>query len=72
MSRQMKVALNLLTVASDPSNATAGDVYFNILSKNLRIYNTFGELGMKDSFVYSTINKCKNKENINIFPYLVI
>jgi len=39
MSRQMKVALNLLTVASDPSNATAGDVYFNILSKNLRIYN---------------------------------
>lgn len=35
----MKVALNLLTVASDPSNATAGDVYFNILSKNLRIYN---------------------------------
>ena len=39
MSRQMKVALNLLTVASDPANASAGDVYFNILSKNLRIYN---------------------------------
>ena len=35
----MKVALNLLTVASDPANASAGDVYFNVLSKNLRIYN---------------------------------
>lgn len=35
----MKVSLNLLTVASDPANAKAGDVYFNILSKNLRIYN---------------------------------
>lgn len=35
----MKVALNLLTVASDPENAKSGDVYFNILSKNLRIYN---------------------------------
>jgi len=39
MSRQMKVALNLLTVASDPENAKSGDVYFNVLSKNLRIYN---------------------------------
>lgn len=39
MSRQMKVALNLLTIAADPDNAKAGDVYFNILSKNLRIYN---------------------------------
>jgi hypothetical protein len=39
MSRQMKVALNLLTIASDPENAKAGDIYFNILSKNLRIYN---------------------------------
>jgi len=35
----MKVALNLLTIAADPDNAKAGDVYFNILSKNLRIYN---------------------------------
>ena len=39
MSRQMKVALNLLTSIDDPRIATAGDIYFNILSKNLRIYN---------------------------------
>lgn len=39
MSRQMKVALNLLTVESDPSGATTGDVYFNVVTKNLRIYN---------------------------------
>jgi len=39
MSRQMKVALNLLTSLNDPQSATAGDIYFNILSKNLRIYN---------------------------------
>lgn len=31
--------------------------------KNLRLYNVFGESGMKDSFVYSTIEKClKNQE----------
>ena len=39
MSRQMKVALNLLTSLNDPQSATAGAIYFNILSKNLRIYN---------------------------------
>ena len=39
MSRQMKVALNLLTSLEDPQASTAGDIYFNILSKNLRIYN---------------------------------
>ena len=39
MSRQMKVALNLLTSLDDPQSGTAGDIYFNILSKNLRIYN---------------------------------
>ena len=39
MSRQMKVALNLLTSVDDPAAAIAGDIYFNILSKNLRIYN---------------------------------
>lgn len=35
--------------------------------KNLRIYNTFGELGMKDSFVYSTINKCLKNEDVIIW-----
>ena len=39
MSRQMKVALNLLTSLEDPQASAAGDIYFNILSKNLRIYN---------------------------------
>jgi hypothetical protein len=39
MSRQMKVALNLLTSLENPEVATAGDVYFNIITKNLRIYN---------------------------------
>jgi len=39
MSRQMKVALNLLTSLDDPQTAIAGDIYFNVLSKNLRIYN---------------------------------
>jgi hypothetical protein len=35
----MKVALNLLTSLEDPQASAAGDIYFNILSKNLRIYN---------------------------------
>jgi nucleoside-diphosphate-sugar epimerase len=35
--------------------------------KNLRVYNLFGELGMKDSFVYSTIKKALKKENIIIW-----
>jgi nucleoside-diphosphate-sugar epimerase len=35
--------------------------------KNLRIYNLFGELGMKDSFVYSTIKKALRKEDIIIW-----
>lgn len=39
MSRQMKVALNLLTSMENPDVATAGDIYFNVVSKNLRIYN---------------------------------
>jgi hypothetical protein len=39
MSRQMKVALNLLTISTDPVVAKTGDVYFNTISKNLRIYN---------------------------------
>jgi hypothetical protein len=39
MSRQMMVALNLLTSYEDPQAAIEGDVYFNVVTKNLRIYN---------------------------------
>ena len=35
--------------------------------KNLRIYNLFGEYGMKDSFVYSTIKKCISNDDIIIW-----
>ena len=35
----MKVALNLLTSMANPDIATVGDIYFNVVSKNLRIYN---------------------------------
>jgi nucleoside-diphosphate-sugar epimerase len=35
--------------------------------KNLRIYNIFGELGMKDSFVYSTIEKALKEEDVVIW-----
>lgn len=35
--------------------------------KNLRIYNLFGPFGMKDSFVYSTIEKCLRDEDIIIW-----
>jgi hypothetical protein len=38
----MKVALNLLTMEVDPSSGKEGDIYFNVISKNLRIHN--GEL----------------------------
>lgn len=39
MSRQMKVALNLLTMEVDPASGKEGDIYFNVMSKNLRIHN---------------------------------
>jgi hypothetical protein len=39
MSRQMKVALNLLTMEVDPFSGKEGDIYFNVLTKNLRIHN---------------------------------
>lgn len=39
MSSKMKVPLNLLTIATDPSNAQEGDVYFNTITKNIKIYN---------------------------------
>ena len=35
----MKVALNLLTSMENPDIATVGDIYFSVVSKNLRIYN---------------------------------
>ena len=38
---------------------------------NIRIYNIFGEQGMKDSFVYSTIEKCIKNENIVIWEDLL-
>lgn len=39
--------------------------------KNLRIFNVFGEFGMKDSFVYSTIEKCLKNEDIIIWENLL-
>ena len=39
MSRQMKVALNLLVMGEDPMIGKEGDVYFNYSTKNLRIFN---------------------------------
>ena len=35
--------------------------------KNIRIYNVFGELGMKDSFVYASIEKCLKNEDIIVW-----
>lgn len=34
---------------------------------NLRLFNVFSEIGQKDSFVYSTIEKCLNNKNIIIW-----
>jgi hypothetical protein len=36
---KLKSLLNLLTLAENPSSGLEGDVYFNILTKNIRIYN---------------------------------
>ena len=36
---KLKSSLNLLTLAENPSTGLEGDVYFNILTKNIRIYN---------------------------------
>ena len=35
--------------------------------KNLRIYNLFGELGMKDSFIYTVVGQCLRNEDIIIW-----
>jgi hypothetical protein len=39
MPRKMLVPLNLLTMGSDPDSGIEGDIYFNFVTKNLRINN---------------------------------
>ena len=39
MARKFKSLLNLLTLEEDPTSGNAGDVYFNVISKNIKIYN---------------------------------
>lgn len=39
MGKKFKSLLNLLTLAEDPLSGSTGDVYFNVTSKNIKIYN---------------------------------
>ena len=39
MSKKFLTPLNLLTIASDPSSGTEGDIYFNTNDMSIRIYN---------------------------------
>ena len=39
MARKFKSLLNLLTLNEDPTSGDAGDVYFNVISKNIKIHN---------------------------------
>ena len=39
MAKKFKSLLNLLTLAEDPLSGFTGDVYFNVTSKNIKIYN---------------------------------
>ena len=39
MAEKFKSLLNLLTLAEDPLVGSSGDVYFNVTSKNIKIYN---------------------------------
>jgi hypothetical protein len=39
MPRKMLVPLNLLTMTSDPDGGIEGDIYFNVITKNIRINN---------------------------------
>jgi len=39
MSKKFLTPLNLLTMASDPSSGTEGDIYFNTNDMSIRIYN---------------------------------
>ncbi len=34
---------------------------------NLRLFNVFSEIGQKDSFIYSTIEKCLNNKDVTIW-----
>lgn len=36
---KLKSLLNLVTLESDPVSGNTGDVYFNTISKNIKIYN---------------------------------
>lgn len=42
MAKKFKSLLNLLTLAEDPLSGSTGDVYFNVTSKNIKIYNGAG------------------------------
>ena len=39
MAKKFKSLLNLLTLTEDPTVGSSGDVYFNVTSKNIKIYN---------------------------------
>ena len=39
MAKKFKSLLNLLTLTEDPLVGSSGDVYFNVTSKNIKIYN---------------------------------
>lgn len=39
MAKKFKSLLNLPTLAEDPLVGSSGDVYFNVTSKNIKIYN---------------------------------
>lgn len=39
MAKKFKSLLNLLTLEDDPLVGSSGDVYFNVTSKNIKIYN---------------------------------
>jgi hypothetical protein len=39
MAKKFKSLLNLLTLSEDPVIGSTGDVYFNVVSKNIKIYN---------------------------------
>ena len=42
MSRKMKVSLNLLSLTSDPAQASVGDIYFNSSTAKIRVYTATG------------------------------
>jgi len=39
MAKKFKSLINLLTLSEDPVIVSTGDVYFNVVSKNIKIYN---------------------------------